>query len=106
MIEEVLNRIIETESASEEKKRAAETEAAAIRVKADGECRAITEEKLKNARAAADEVVSAATKAADEAYAREIEAALVECETLVRAKQASAKELTADLLRRLKDGNI
>ena len=95
MIEEVLNRIIETESASEEKKRAAETEAAAIRAKADGECRAITEEKLKNARAAADE-----------AYAREIEAALVECETLVSAKQASAKELTADLLRRLKDGNI
>ena len=102
MIEEMIKKIRETEEAAAEKKTQAEEKANEIRRNADAEKARIEDEAEKNARAKSEGIISRA----DELFAAEIKTAEAERKEIISEKEKLAADLSAELLKGVKNGDF
>lgn len=106
MIEEMIKKIREAEEAAAEKKTQAEEKANEIRRNADAEKARIEDEAAKNARAKSEGIIFRAKARADELFAAEIKTAEAERKEIISEKEKLAADLSAELLKGVKNGDF
>lgn len=106
MIEEMIKKIREAEEAAAEKKTQAEEKADEIRRNADAEKARIEDEAAKNARAKSEGIILRANAKADELFAAEIKTAEAERKEIIFEKEKLAADLSAELLKGVKNGDF
>lgn len=102
----MIKKIRETEEAAAEKKAQAEEKANEIRRNADAEKARIEDEAAKNERAKSEGIIFRANAKADELFAAEIKTAEAERKEIIFEKEKLAADLSAELLKGVKNGDF